>query len=197
LQQRLAVSESVVFVVSPGSVGRGWVNEEFAAAIAASVRGRQRVIPVLLGDVELPPFVAGRLYIDFRHTDSPEAYLRQVAQLVRAIRGEPSADRPQPGEPLVVPGSTAYRGEGPLPARLRIDAEEAVATTAAEEASEPVTPAAGWGAGLGRAAVAGAAGPHGGAARTTHPRQRRHHQCGRRRAGVDGHRAADRRHRPG
>src|SRR3954462_6038826 len=48
LDKRLAASECVVFVVSPASVGHGWVNEEFAAAIARSVRGRQRLVPVLL-----------------------------------------------------------------------------------------------------------------------------------------------------
>ena len=69
-----------------GTFGRGWVNEEFAAAIEGSVRGRQRLIPVLFGEVELPPFVASRLYIDFRYADSPDAYLRQVQQLVRAIK---------------------------------------------------------------------------------------------------------------
>src|SRR4051794_28138631 len=63
LQRRLAASNSVAFVISPASVGRGWVSEEFAAAIDGSGRGRQRLIPVLWGDVALPPFVASRLYV--------------------------------------------------------------------------------------------------------------------------------------
>jgi hypothetical protein len=39
LQEGLAKAGAVVFVVSPESVGRGWVNEEFAAAVAAAAGG--------------------------------------------------------------------------------------------------------------------------------------------------------------
>src|SRR5215475_11216774 len=50
LQEGLAAADAVVFVVSPDSVGRGWVKEEFAAAVAAAAVGRQRLIPVLIGE---------------------------------------------------------------------------------------------------------------------------------------------------
>jgi hypothetical protein len=40
LQQGLAAAGAVVFVVSAESVGRGWVNEEFAATIAGAAAGR-------------------------------------------------------------------------------------------------------------------------------------------------------------
>ncbi len=36
LQEGLSGAGAVVFVVSPESVGRGWINEEFAAAVAAA-----------------------------------------------------------------------------------------------------------------------------------------------------------------
>src|SRR5262249_50753767 len=66
LQEGLARAGAVVFVVSPHSVGRGWVNEEFAAAVTGAAGGRQRLIPVLApGEVALPPLVASRLYVDF------------------------------------------------------------------------------------------------------------------------------------
>jgi len=54
LQEGLAAAGAVVFVVSAESVGRGWVNEEFAAAVAGAAAGRQRLIPVLAGEVALP-----------------------------------------------------------------------------------------------------------------------------------------------
>ena len=46
LQTGLAAAGAVVFVVTADSVGRGWINEEFAAAVAAAASGRQRLIPV-------------------------------------------------------------------------------------------------------------------------------------------------------
>jgi hypothetical protein len=105
LQQGLAAADAVVFVLSAESVGRGWVDEELGAAIAAAVARRQRLIPVLAGEVALPPFVASRLYIDFRNVDSPAAYEAKVRDLAAAIRGEPSRARPGPrGGELPGPG---------------------------------------------------------------------------------------------
>ena len=96
LQDGLAAAGAVVFVVSPESVGRGWVNEEFAAAVAAAAAGRQRLIPVLYGEVALPPLVAARLYVDFRQVDDPAAYEATVSELAAAIRGQPVRERPVP-----------------------------------------------------------------------------------------------------
>ena len=112
LQRGLAAADAVVFVVSAASVGRGWVDEEFAAAIAGAAAGGQRLIPVLAGEVALPPMVAARLYVDFRHADDPVAYEAKVRELAAAIRGEPAQGRPMPGG-AVVPPPGAYRAEGP------------------------------------------------------------------------------------
>jgi tetratricopeptide (TPR) repeat protein len=129
LQDGLAKAGSVVFVVSPNSVRRGWVGEEFAAAVAVAAMGRGRLIPVLLGEVELPPFVASRLYVDFRNLDHPDAYAAKLKELVSAIRGQPGAARPAAGEGIVVPPG-AYRAEGPRSARLKIAPDEVSLSTA-------------------------------------------------------------------
>ena len=128
LQQGLAAAGAVVFVVSAESVGRGWVDEEFAAAIEAATAGRQRLIPVLAGEVALPPLVASRLYIDFRNVDDPAGYAAKVRELAAAVRGHPAASRPEPGTGIVVP-SAAYRAEGPRRARLGITGNEVVFST--------------------------------------------------------------------
>jgi TIR domain len=60
-QQDLESAEAVVLVVSRAAVGKQWWQEEFAAAMAGVVAGVQRLIPVLLDDVALPPFVASRV----------------------------------------------------------------------------------------------------------------------------------------
>jgi len=54
----------------------------------------QRLVPVLLDDVALPPFVAARVYVDFRRVNSDEAYRAAFDRLVRAVRDLPQADRP-------------------------------------------------------------------------------------------------------
>jgi tetratricopeptide (TPR) repeat protein len=134
LQQGLTDAAAVVFVVSAESVGRGWVNEEFAAAIAGAATGGQRLIPVLAGEVALPAFVASRLYVDFRHLDSPAGYEAKVRELAAAVRGEPGSARPEPGGAIVAPPA-AYRAEGPQSARLVISNETVTFTTAGLEAS--------------------------------------------------------------
>src|SRR6478609_8300929 len=73
LQDGLASSRAVVLVVSAAAVGKQWWQEEFAAAMAAVIGKTQRLVPVLRDDVTLPPFVASRVYVDFRRADSPDA----------------------------------------------------------------------------------------------------------------------------
>jgi len=134
LQEGLAAADAVVFVVSAQSVGRGWVNEEFAAAIAKAAAGQRRLIPVICGDVALPEFVASRFYIDFRDLDSPAAYEAKVRELAAAIRGQPRGVRPRLGGGIVPP-SGAYRAEGPRSARLTITEDLVTFSTEATEAT--------------------------------------------------------------
>ena len=83
-----------------------------------AIEGRQRLIPVLLDDVELPPLLASRVWIDFRGADGPE-YERKVEELARALRGETLQRPPRDGETAPPPG-TGFRAEGVLRRTLRI-----------------------------------------------------------------------------
>jgi tetratricopeptide (TPR) repeat protein len=138
LQRGLVRSRAVVLVVSSASVTRPWWQEEFAAAVTAAVDGTQRVVPVLLDDVALPPFVASRVRVDFRHSDSPGAYEAAFEDLLRAVRAQPQADRPERDGRIVVPPAV-YRAEGPRLARLRITADEVVFSTSDLEARHAPT----------------------------------------------------------
>ncbi len=69
-----------------------------------TVAGTQRLIPVLLGEVELPPFATIRVWIDFRGVDAPE-YERRFRELVAALKGE-RPGRPEPDGRLVLPEGT-------------------------------------------------------------------------------------------
>ncbi|MEY9842381.1 TIR domain-containing protein, partial [Streptacidiphilus sp. EB103A] len=137
LQEGLAKADVLVAVVSQSWVDSGWCNEEFAAALAASVAAQQRVIPVLLGEVNLPAFIASRLYVDFRTVASPGQYENLVEQLERAVRGLPTGRRPARGGPVVAPDGVLYSPDGPVQAGLRLDAQTVVFSTAGSEATHP------------------------------------------------------------
>jgi hypothetical protein len=47
-------------MASASALERPWVREEYAAMLTRAVAGKQRLIPVLIGEVELPPFPASR-----------------------------------------------------------------------------------------------------------------------------------------
>jgi hypothetical protein len=91
LQEGLARADVVVSVVSAAAVGKPWWEEEFAAATAGVATGPQRLVPVLLDEVTLPPFVASRVYADFRHLDSPAAW-RPAQRLLDGLTANPASD---------------------------------------------------------------------------------------------------------
>ena len=87
-------------VVTPEALSRPWVVEEYAAMMNRAVEGKQRIIPLLLVDAEMPPMLASRLWIDFRNADGP-AYDAKVQELISALKGE------RPGPPSrITPGVT-------------------------------------------------------------------------------------------
>jgi hypothetical protein len=61
-----------IVVVSPTALSRPWVQEEYAAMLTRAVAGKQRLIPVVLKDAEMPPMMAARVWVDFRNADGPE-----------------------------------------------------------------------------------------------------------------------------
>jgi hypothetical protein len=95
LERGLLNSRNGVLVVSPASVSRPWVQQEYAVMVDRAVGNKQRLIPVLLGDAEVPPFAATRLWVDFRRVEGPE-YERRVQRLVAALRGERPQRPPRP-----------------------------------------------------------------------------------------------------
>ncbi|MER5506151.1 tetratricopeptide repeat protein [Streptomyces sp. NPDC002766] len=137
LQDGLEKADVVVTVVSQHWVRSGWCGEEFAAAVTGAVERGQRLIPVLMDEVELPPFIAARLYVDFRHVASPDQYENLVRQLERAVRGQAPAQRRKRGEVLVVPDAVAYRPDGPIATELRVGSETVAFSTASGEVRCP------------------------------------------------------------
>jgi hypothetical protein len=110
LEQAISATINGVLVVSPHSLGRPWVREEYEALLRQAVEqpGR-RLVPVLYADAELPVFLANRLWVDFRNSATGPAYDAKVEELVRALQGLAPADRPARDSPLVWP--VGQRGE--------------------------------------------------------------------------------------
>ena len=127
LDEGIRASRNGILIVSPVSLSRPWVAEEYAAMLTRTVAGKQRLIPVLLGEAELPPFLAARVWVDFRHVDGPE-YDRRVSQLVAALRGE-QPPRPVRDELRAPPPGSGFRPEGSRYATLRVGTEEVVFTS--------------------------------------------------------------------
>ena len=109
-------------IVSPTALSRPGVQEEYAAMMTRVVAGQQHLIPVLLADADMPPMLASRVWVDFRHAHGP-AYEAKVRELVRMLKGEKSGPPPRTGTLQPAPGS-AFRPQGPLRRRLSISRTE-------------------------------------------------------------------------
>lgn len=125
IENGLRHARNGILVVSPVSLTRPWVENEYAVMVDKAISGGGVLIPVLLQDAELPPLVAIRQYVDFRGADGP-VYEQRIASLVATLKGEWQGQPPrQPGR-LVPPPGTGFRAEGPLYRTLRIDNGETV-----------------------------------------------------------------------
>ena len=110
-----------ILAVTPTSLSRPWVLEEYAAMLTRAVAGKQRLIPVLLADAEMPPLLASRLWVDLRRADGPE-YDREIEKLVSLLQGKRPGPPPRTGEQKPRP-DTAFRAEGVIARRLQIGEE--------------------------------------------------------------------------
>ncbi len=85
-----------VVVLSPNSVDSEWVQRELDLALNKEFRERQvQVIPVLLRDCEVPPFLRDKVYADFR-----QDYHNGLVKLLRAV-GHPLVSRHVASTPWV------------------------------------------------------------------------------------------------
>jgi hypothetical protein len=96
-----------------------YVRTEYAAMMQRAVEGKQRLLPVLLKDAELPPFLATRIHVDFRDADGPD-YRARVTELIHRLKNEPiGPPRRRTGE-LNLPPDSIYAIAGPRSVLLSI-----------------------------------------------------------------------------
>jgi len=133
LDEGIRTSYNGILVVSPNSLSRPWVTEEYAAMLTRVVAGQQRLIPVLLDDAELPPLLASRVWVDFRHADGPE-YDRRVREVIATLRGERPL-RPERDANIAPPPGTGFRPEGPRLATLHLGTQKVTLSSIESEVS--------------------------------------------------------------
>ena len=115
-----------IALISPAVLGSSWAKEEYSALVSESTAGRLRFVPVFIGgDATLLPFMASRVWVDFRGTSPGESgYSARVGELAAAIVDErvpgPAARKPviisdkissvfqSPARPLTAPDQPAF-----------------------------------------------------------------------------------------
>ena len=84
--EALVESAYVAVILSPDSVKSHWCKDELEQALASEKReGRKMVLPLICKRVQAPPFLEGRLYLDFE-----DAYYPALAHLAGIARKTPT-----------------------------------------------------------------------------------------------------------
>ncbi|TDC65986.1 TIR domain-containing protein [Streptomyces hainanensis] len=108
VEEAIRQATTGIQVLSPAARDEPWLWQEYAALLHASVERGLRLIPVLHGEVELPPFAATRVPMDFRALDAGrlEAKVAELARLL--LDGEPGGT-PGPSPEVLDATRAAHR----------------------------------------------------------------------------------------
>lgn len=84
IESAIAEMDFLAVVLSPDSVGSPWVKEELKMALMSEINLRRvRVLPILLRDCDLPGFLQGKVFADFREEAN---YQSALLELVRSVQ---------------------------------------------------------------------------------------------------------------
>jgi len=94
-------SSLLLILLSPSSVQSSWVQQELAGALAREQAlgvSRQFIVPVLVSDCDVPPAIAGRIWVDFR-----KGYYESLDRLVSFLRSKEADHLDAPLRKQLVP----------------------------------------------------------------------------------------------
>lgn len=96
MQKGLAQSRYICPVISPSSVNAEWPKMEWSIAVSSDPSGRKgRVIPLWLGECEIPPALNIRFVVFFdRDSDWSESFNKLISALKGSTRSGPAAPAP-------------------------------------------------------------------------------------------------------
>ncbi|GAA0382601.1 hypothetical protein Acor_57390 [Acrocarpospora corrugata] len=103
LEQALRESRNGIVVISEAALRSPRAMEEYAALLTASTSRGLRLIPVLVGNAELPPFAHERVWRDLRGL-SPRELAARADELADIVEGRSPSPGPRPEDELE-PGS--------------------------------------------------------------------------------------------
>lgn len=85
ISEGIEETDFLAVILTPDSVSSEWVQRELEVALNLEINERRvRALPLLLRDCSIPPFLAGKLYGDFRTEDKYEAELAKVIDRLKA-----------------------------------------------------------------------------------------------------------------
>jgi len=134
IDNALGGATAAVIVVGRTTLTREWVLTEYAALVQRAISGELRLVPVLIGEAELPPVLETFEYVDFRCADDQNSYRQRFQELARGLRNE---RRPHPTPD---PGRIVYPGDvvgGPRQVTLRIGTGTVTVESAAAVVQRP------------------------------------------------------------
>lgn len=86
LREGIDEVDFVVAIISPASVGSEWVQKEIDIAMNEEIKkNRIKVLPVLKGDCELPGFLEGKLFADFRKSHQRKKALKKLVDSILTL----------------------------------------------------------------------------------------------------------------
>lgn len=90
ISEGISQADCILVVLSEDSLRSKWFQEEIKVAFQRDSAGAKRfLIPIVLGKVEIPPFLRDKKYIDLS-----ESYQAGLNELVRVILKQPSEKKP-------------------------------------------------------------------------------------------------------
>jgi tetratricopeptide (TPR) repeat protein len=112
MDQALDEADRVLAVLSPAYFASEYARDEWTAALVRARGEHDRLLPVRIQAVELPPLLANRVYVDLVELDEPAAAERLLAG-VQPGRAKPPGRRLYPGGQATTTGGVQFPGRRP------------------------------------------------------------------------------------
>jgi len=90
-EEGLSTAAAFVVVISPQSVKSKWVRQELDVATVRRIEGVTKIIPVVIGDAEIPVALRALLWIDMRNEFNQG--VRRIINSIHGISEKPKKDR--------------------------------------------------------------------------------------------------------
>lgn len=112
IETAIAETDYLAAIISKNSITSEWVTRELEIAINREIHNKRLfVLPLIIDDCDVPVFLTGRLFADFRDPEYYEENLAKILQRLGAQNPVPPAN-PAPNDlrPFAIPVH-AFRGD--------------------------------------------------------------------------------------